>query len=1152
MPLRKFLVVGCGGSGGAALRYLMDQLRADLRQLGVDRLPPAWQFVHVDAPATPDVGPGTLGSITDLGGRYVPVSNPTNSYLATWQNVSRRLEQGKALPSLMGWAPRDPREANNVPVTDGAGQYRAIGRMLTLPYLKELHTQLEAAFRDLQQPTAWGNLPARLHSGNEAVIPIVVSSMAGGAGAGIFLDACRVLGKLPGIDPANLGLFLFTADVFNELPDHARSGVEGNALGSLGEIIAASARSGESQEMELHLAHGLQQSGFTSAPFARVFPVGAMVGGDGAIFGDGSMQGIYRGIGRALAGILMSEKATENYVDRMLANRSPADTDIRSLGWGQAAADFTWGSLGYASVSLGRDRYEEYAAQRIARLAVDHLVHGHRDEVSQLPDTEQLGQLVEAQWSYILERAGLGWPGAEASAWFRAGPFTDAQAGQIARRATASVLARIATNRGPAMTYLSAVRAQCAAARSEVAQAAFEAVYAWACDWADRLESAVRTEFVEGMARYGLAYARAVATRLRSHCDRYVDALSRAGSVEVDPLGLDPNLETRALQLGNADIGPGHPMEGMITASLTASAEAHCRRSAARLAAQVLTSFAQDVLTALEEAAGEGLIDLEHSMAKAPSQAGLAHLASTTYRDWPTEAVAPARFDQAVNEVLVTSSKEFPGQFEADITATVQRAAGVYRAAVEQVRYEILVGRWETTGGRTGEVAVLTQAARWRPSALGHDPGTRQPIPASRPRYRAVVSTADVLDRSRQWLARPGQPFTAFARQSLRDYLSDPKIAQAQRDERQDVFVSKFFEAMALARPLVGVSPQMVGAVHTGQGVRYDYSFSEIGLTDGDPTAARILHQLRSTASLDSTTAQAFTEALAHDDAGQSAATRIAVFGAYQKYSPLVFASLLRPIQQRWTGSSPEFLRQIWQWKRTRPLPASIAMSDAELTACAAGWYLGRVLGMITHPDNVRGGEPVRVYQRTPARWLDFPALLTSRDRQPLSGHDWMPAVLASHSLALVQCNEDPTLSALAPFRVMRELYDDSTDHPTRGGAEMLAATRLLASWYADGRWPSGTASPILKGSYTSAEERQAAVVEWMTKLRDGYASLYLDASGLRARLETSDQACEAPLIAEMAPVAVRSLDGLLECALAAGSVGRAGDRFAKGPDIDV
>jgi hypothetical protein len=191
---------------------------------------------------------------------------------------------------------------------------------------------------------------------------------------------------------------------------------------------------------------------------------------------------------------------------------------------------------------------------------------------------------------------------------------------------------------------------------------------------------------------------------------------------------------------------------------------------------------------------------------------------------------------------------------------------------------------------------------------------------------------------------------------------------------------------------------------------------------------------------------------------------------------------------------------------------------------------------MITHPDNVRGGEPVRVYQRTPARWLDFPALLTSRDRQPLSGHDWMPAVLASHSLALVQCNEDPTLSALAPFRVMRELYDDSTDHPTRGGAEMLAATRLLASWYADGRWPSGTASPILKGSYTSAEERQAAVVEWMTKLRDGYASLYL----------------EAPLIAEMAPVAVRSLDGLLECALAAGSVGRAGDRFAKGPDIDV
>ena len=36
--MRRFLVVGCGGSGGATLAYLMDQLRSELHAAGVDKL----------------------------------------------------------------------------------------------------------------------------------------------------------------------------------------------------------------------------------------------------------------------------------------------------------------------------------------------------------------------------------------------------------------------------------------------------------------------------------------------------------------------------------------------------------------------------------------------------------------------------------------------------------------------------------------------------------------------------------------------------------------------------------------------------------------------------------------------------------------------------------------------------------------------------------------------------------------------------------------------------------------------------------------------------------------------------------------------------------------------------------------------------------
>lgn len=63
-------MVGCGGSGGATLAYLMDQLRSDLAPLGVPRLPQAWQFVHIDVPHESDPGPSGLGTVVEQGGTY--------------------------------------------------------------------------------------------------------------------------------------------------------------------------------------------------------------------------------------------------------------------------------------------------------------------------------------------------------------------------------------------------------------------------------------------------------------------------------------------------------------------------------------------------------------------------------------------------------------------------------------------------------------------------------------------------------------------------------------------------------------------------------------------------------------------------------------------------------------------------------------------------------------------------------------------------------------------------------------------------------------------------------------------------------------------------------------------------------------------------
>ena len=77
----------------------------------------------------------------------------------------------------------------------------------------------------------------------------------------------------------------------------------------------------------------------------------------------------------------------------------------------------------------------------------------------------------------------------------------------------------------------------------------------------------------------------------------------------------------------------------------------------------------------------------------------------------------PSRFDHADNEVLLTTALDFPAQFHNDIERTVPGVA-VYETALERILSEIMVGRWESTGGQPSEIPVLTQRVEWRAPVL--------------------------------------------------------------------------------------------------------------------------------------------------------------------------------------------------------------------------------------------------------------------------------------------------------------------------------------------------------------------------------------------------------------------------------------------------
>ena len=141
--MRKFLVVGCGGSGAKTQAYMMDQLKALMRNIEPERteLPKCWQFVTIDVPLTPENGPSKLPNVPQAGGRYIGIGS-AQRYSTFDIGVSSELVNNGGLKEIATWAPANPGSIAT-PVSDGAGQYRALGRMLTIPAVKKIQEGLK-------------------------------------------------------------------------------------------------------------------------------------------------------------------------------------------------------------------------------------------------------------------------------------------------------------------------------------------------------------------------------------------------------------------------------------------------------------------------------------------------------------------------------------------------------------------------------------------------------------------------------------------------------------------------------------------------------------------------------------------------------------------------------------------------------------------------------------------------------------------------------------------------------------------------------------------------------------------------------------------------------------------------------------------------
>jgi hypothetical protein len=386
----------------------------------------------------------------------------------------------------------------------------------------------------------------------------------------------------------------------------------------------------------------------------------------------------------------------------------------------------------------------------------------------------------------------------------------------------------------------------------------------------------------------------------------------------------------------------------------------------------------------------------------------------------------------------------------------------------------------------------------------------------------------ELLHRARLYVGRPGEAFEDFCKVSLRDFVQGVGAAESELANRRRDIATKFAEALSLARPLASVNDQALQRVHPGQQTEYRYKFSEVPFA-GQPVAEALFEVLRANPRIDQATKDNYNHSLSDEDS----VARLDIFGSYPNYSPLAFDSVLKPVAQQWAQTAGPGRLGFWRYRRARPLPASLPMTDDERRAMTAGWFLGQIVGRVQIPPSPYT-EAVRVYDADAGQWLNFPNPLLTPPSEFSATYDWLPAVLESILLAIAASHEPPVMRSLRPYGVLRELYDTHSQDPASGIVE-LSGAELLGEFLRTGAAAPGVTSRIEKiAAAQTPEERATAAEEWLASVRD-VAAQYLPADilgstpgGAFTSIPTRSTASKTPIFRDLAPDVFWATDALI------------------------
>lgn len=1087
--LSPFLVIGLGGSGGKTLQTIRDDLTRMLqRSQWQGPLPQAWQLLQIDTPATPgEQDPELPAPLT--GDSYLGLTSVDVGFDAIDQTLEMRL-RGNALArqATAGWRPRAQRVG--VPVHRGAGQYRAIGRILTVTYVQRIKEAIEQAIarmHGLSADSELRNAAEALGQTPEGEIGaptvIIVASIAGGTGSGMLIDVADIVRLVGAKWTSDSFGILFTPEVFNELPPASRQGVRPNAFAALSEILAGfwdRDGFGDDESALLQMA-GVNTMGTTRIGVRYPF----LIGQSNGRVRFGSQNDVYRASGRALSAWITSEKlqsTMSNYLAGNWTSSAGAADNIPFKEQSRAETqEAPFQAMGFGRVSLGRDRFGQYSSELLARRTVSRLLEGHMEGVPandrRSPD-RILSEAIELEWENFLARSGLDF-GREILGQSGSKRVIDSLRSEDLPRKhvqelTSSIQRQLDQDaRGATLTLtqieahvLDQLRSTGVSARWAYQAAAESEVQAWIVQAQENL---LRLSLATA-ANQGLPVTIGLLQRLSDHM-----TTSRAAVTGI----------ADARRRISIAAGPRNDQILPIDADeVKALIRNHARQTIAHVDADVLEKISR-----LTDDLKVNLIDSLIQNLRGILEVARAEATSTRfgempqYATWPNGREVPRRLLPTQNERLLLAPDEFYSTLVQILTRQLNAAAeeeSIDRAIQEVVLYA-LDGPDSASVVQQLWVPVDTS---FRPANdLGEKSGRTAKISLG-----LSLTPAKILGRAEQWLSRPDTLVGAFVQESLTQYFDERTIGDREElDRRARRFGRELEEAVKASAPLVAINASVAAVVHPDMSVSPTRNFNGFPFSL-DSRAGRESDAVLEALGMD----RADRERLFGIDHGEP---HVDVFStlAGPMEAP-VFDSLMKPLAEEWDkarAAGPGAVARFWRFRRTRPLPQFIPMSPFVRQAMVRGWFTANLLGQIK-TDGAYG--PIEIYAPGPlgraGRYSAFPHPLLLPEGY--GNADRIAGILKTAMAALLAVNTSGSLEPLAAYQRLLTLGT------TRTGLiqEYDVANGELSDWALTGTLANGAPLPPKNWAGTaqgSLDERREALVQRLNGWETNYETMVFE-----------------------------------------------------------